>query len=339
MSKRVLICPLDWGLGHATRCIPVIHELEKMGSEVLIAGSGDSLALLRIEFPGKKFFNLTPYAIRYSNTIPFVLNLALQLPRFLSVMTKEHREVEEIVKKENIDFVISDNRYGCYHDKIPTAIIIHQLSLPLSLATRYNEKFVKRFSQCWVPDTTNHDLSGKLSINKNIPNKFIGPLSRMRSNDSGQSFDVLGLISGPEPHRTDFDNALTLLLKKSNLSYKIVRGLPSIGSSDGNVFSHLPSSQLAGLVESAGVVIARSGYSTIMDLAALKKKAIFVPTPGQAEQLYLAEEMQRKKIAPMVSQSNLVLPMDELMNYTGFRENYFDNELLQNTLREFLESR
>ncbi|HMJ67477.1 MAG TPA: glycosyltransferase [Cyclobacteriaceae bacterium] len=342
MAKRVLICPLNWGLGHATRCIPVIRELERSGCEVLIAGDGDSLALLKIEFPSNRFFELPSYGISYSARIPLVLHFFSLAPKVIAAIKKERHAVSDIVAREKIDFIISDNRYGCYHPKVPSAIIIHQLNLRASpfsrLANHYNETFIKQFRECWVPDLPDHSLSGDLSANKNIAHKFIGPLSRMKKSKSAVSLQVLGLVSGPEPHRTALDNVLRDHLTRSGLSFKVVRGLPSQAPGEGDMISHLPSGQLNGLIESAEVVISRSGYSTIMDLAALHKKAIFIPTPGQTEQLYLAQEMQRKKIAPMVLQKKLSLQtaMEQLKDYTGFREDYFSNNHLQTTLREFL---
>jgi hypothetical protein len=318
--------------------------LEKNNCEVFIAGSGDSLELLKQEFPGKKFFELPSYRITYSTKVPLMLHLGLRSPSILSAIKKENKDTLNIVKAEKIDRIISDNRYGCHHPGIKTAIIIHQLSIQLppfmrSLANYYNRKFIGRFTQCWVPDTPDHRLSGNLSVSKSVDSKFIGPLSRMkRKGNVTPQIHLLGLVSGPEPARTDFDELLTEQLRRSGRSYKIVRGLPAAGDflSTEHSFTHLQSAQLNELIEAAEVVVCRPGYSTIMDLAALGKKAIFVPTPGQTEQLYLAGEMHRKKIAPMVSQKNLSLPLDELKDYTGFREDYFDNNLLQTTLREFL---
>jgi UDP-N-acetylglucosamine transferase subunit ALG13 len=341
---RVLICPLDWGLGHATRCIPVIRQLLEDNHEVMVAGSGASLELLRLEFPSLFFFRIPTATMRHFSEWP-ALRLLLQAGKFRNMIEVEKKETARIVKNEKIDRIISDNRYGCRYDGVRSAIIIHQVSIrtpPLfkPIVNSVNNTLINGFNECWIPDTADHRLSGSLSVNGDIPARFIGPLSRMRNTGSTQRrFELLALISGPEPARTDFENILTAQLTNSGRSYRIVQGLPSSGSSDANTFSHLASSQLNELIEAAEVVICRSGYSTIMDLAALKKKAIFVPTPGQTEQLYLAGEMQRKKIAPTMSQKqfNLQQALSRLKDYTGFTEDYFNNTLLQTTLREFLD--
>lgn len=341
---------MDWGLGHATRCIPVIKEVEK-SCEVIIAGSGASLELLKQEFPAKKFFELPSYGITYSNRIPLLLHMALQSPKIVLTIRKEYYAVEKILKAEKIDFIISDNRYGCFNESIPSSIIIHQLSLIAPLfANYYNQRLIRRFNECWVPDTPDNRLSGKLSINKSVAHKFIGPLSRMTFGGHGAiALQILALVSGPEPYRSLFEELLARELPGSGLSYRIVRGLPNKTESTGknnstnkktgnNTVNHLPSKELNDLVAGAEIVISRSGYSTIMDLAALKKKAIFVPTPGQTEQLYLARELERKKIAPMYLQKDLSLPaaVERSKQFSGFTEDYFDNSLLTNTLREFL---
>jgi uncharacterized protein (TIGR00661 family) len=348
VSKNILICPLDWGLGHATRCIPVIRELQSLGHHVVIAGSGPSLDLLRIEFPLNKFYSIESYGINYSRKVSLMIHLFMKLPSLPSIVRKENKQIAEIVEQEKIDFIISDNRYGCYHRSIPSAIIIHQLSLRLPLimkgaADSYNLRLIKKFNQCWIPDTPDRKLAGILSTTKSkkvIPN-FIGPLSRMTGTRmSSTSFKILGLVSGPEPQRTMFEEILFKQLNGSNLDYYVVRGLPSEQNSNfERSFTHLPSQQLNDMINAAEVIVCRPGYSTIMDLAFLKKKAIFVPTPGQTEQLYLARELEKKKIAPMVLQRELSLTsaLSKLGEYSGFTDDYLKTNYLQNTLREFLD--
>jgi hypothetical protein len=319
-----------------------------MGHSVVVAGSGPSLDLLKIEFPSNRFYSITSYGINYSKKVPLMVHLFMKLPSLPSIVRKEHKEIMSIIQQEKIDFIISDNRYGCYHRNIPSAIIIHQLSLRLPLlmkgaADSYNMRLIKRFHQCWVPDTPDRKLGGVLSESKSkkiIP-KFIGPLSRMTGNRySPTTFRVLGLVSGPEPQRTVFEHLLFREFRGSNLDYYMVRGLPSEKDPQHErSFTHLPSQQLNDMINAAEVVVCRPGYSTIMDLAILKKKAIFVPTPGQTEQLYLARELERKKIAPMVSQRNLSLSsaLDKLGEYSGFTEDYLTTNYLRTTLREFLD--
>jgi len=76
--KTILIAPLDWGLGHATRCIPVIRTLINMGNTVIIATSGKQKSLLQTEFPELKIIELNGYNVHYTKNkrlLPFVLLL------------------------------------------------------------------------------------------------------------------------------------------------------------------------------------------------------------------------------------------------------------------------
>ncbi len=347
MSRHVLVCPLDWGLGHATRCIPVIRKLLELGCRVSIAGCGPSLQLLRIEFPNLQLFEIASYQISYSARTPFMLHMVYRAPRMLAAVKEEHEQIRKIVAEHGVTHIVSDNRYGCYHASIPSAIITHQLTIQFPFIMKWvgapaqhaNETMIRKFSSCWVPDTPDQFLSGRLSSNEKIKHSFIGPLSRMQyTGDSSLSRRFLALISGPEPQRTIFEERVVRQLQSSGQSYSVVRGLPSSEEPTGeNIYNHLPSAELQALIGSSEVVICRSGYSTVMDLAILRKKAIFVPTTGQTEQMYLAEMLQKKGIAPAVSQKTFDLGTMAAMlgDYTGF-PGVEENELLYQALRKFL---
>ena len=171
--KKVLITPLDWGLGHATRCIPIIHELLKRGCTVLIAGSGDSLLLLKNEFPHLTFFTLSAYSPLYSRSQSMIWKIVSQIPKFVEVIRKEHQQIQTLIEKHKIDFIISDNRYGCWSAKIPSVFMTHQLNILMPyglkwiepLVRRVNKRLIKKFSTCWIPDYAEEtlSLSGKLS--------------------------------------------------------------------------------------------------------------------------------------------------------------------------------
>ena len=336
--KRILIAPLDWGLGHATRCIPVIREFLQRGCDVLIAGSGDSLELLRKEFPDLRFFLLPGYEPRYPTSGSMAWTMSRQLPRFMRVIFSEHRAIEKIIDREKIDCVISDNRYGCWSKKIPTVFITHQSNILMpkrfgwmqSIIAALNKRFINRFSVCWVPDFPGHhslagDLiaSGKFDVKTGL--EYIGWLSRFtaRENNRTERYDVVAVFSGPEPQRTLLENIVAPQIKDSGLTYRIVRGLPFATTSpnDGSIVNFLTSDELQASIESAKLVIARSGYSTVMDLNALAKKVLFIPTPGQTEQEYLARRLMEKGIAFSMPQHafHLATAIKESENYSGFK--------------------
>lgn len=350
--KRVLVAPLDWGLGHATRCIPIIKVLLESGCEVILAGSGASLSLLQAEFPELKTEELPGYKPTYPASGSMMIKLTLQAPKFFRTVLKENSATEKLVKKHQISLVISDNRYGCYSRQVPSVFITHQLNLvaPLGwgwLATFANyvtHIFMKRFSECWVPDFPGSILSGKLSRTKDQQIRFIGPLSRLNKFPQTNGYDLLAVISGPEPQRTLFEQLVIREIIKSGKKALVVRGVigteRKIIADRVEVVDHLNSEKLSEAMAASKLVLSRSGYSTIMDLAKLGKKTIFVPTPGQTEQEYLAHRFKELQVAYFMEQKTFSLAhaLDESEKYTGF-ENYFsDDDRLKQALASYLQS-
>ena len=336
--KRVLVAPLDWGLGHATRCIPVIREFLDRGCEVQIASSGMALTLLRGEFPALKFHELASYGATYSARIPFLLKIFFQLPKFLWAIRKEQVATERIRGAEKIDLIISDNRYGCRTKIVPSILIIHQLRLRAPvfnfLINHFHQMALRKFTACWVPDVRgDYSLSGQLSVNPNLNVHYIGLLSRMVWRPSSVRYSILAIVSGPEVQRTIFEAAIRKELKNSGQKCLMVKGIPgdNMRSSDGMVeeIGYLPSGEINEAILASELIIARSGYSTIMDLAVLGKKAIFIPTPGQPEQEYLANEFMTRGIAFSMQQNKFDLPyaMTQSKEYKGFAKRESSPEL------------
>jgi len=351
--KHILVAVLDWGLGHATRCIPVINCLLENNCKVSIAGNGSSLTLLKQEFPELFFHELPSYNVTYSSKGYFFISLFFQTPRIFKVVHSERKQVDKLVVDHQIDGIISDNRYGCYSEKVPSVFITHQLNIQLPALLRWskiaidymNHHLIKRFSACWVPDFPDSRFSGKLSVTKKLKVRFIGSLSRFKRGDvATQNELVVGLVSGPEPQREIFETLLIKEFKKLNRPCIIVRGLPNLTTKevrDGNstLIAHAPARELERIISMADVVISRSGYSTIMDLYALKKKRIiFIPTPGQTEQEYLAGDMKKRNIALMQTQShfNLGEALKESKHYTGFDDNTDHTNLLDEAVKDLL---
>ena len=347
--------PLDWGLGHATRCIPVIRELRRQGCEVMIAGSGDSLALLRKEFPSLKHFFLPAYQPRYPGHGSMVWAMAFQIPKFMRVISAEHRVVENIMKSEKIDLVISDNRYGCWSRNKLSVFITHQSNILMPkrfgwlqhMIRRLNDSMINRFNYCWIPDfPDNHSLAGNLiqfgKSGVKVKKEYIGWLSRFEfAENKSKQYDVVAIFSGPEPQRTLVEKIVVAQLKTSGLAYRVVRGLPMISTNDGDfhTVNFLSSDELKACIEAADMIIARSGYSTVMDMSALGKKVVFIPTPGQTEQEYLAKRLMEKGISYFMNQSefHLQTAMEQTKKFPGFpsaAKNHLLREVVAKLLRQ-----
>ncbi|HEX6892077.1 MAG TPA: glycosyltransferase [Chryseolinea sp.] len=353
--KNVLVTPLDWGLGHATRCIPIINELLKRDCKIYIGGCGDSLELLKREFPTLTFFQLPAYKPVYPSSGSMAFKMLTQLPKFLSTIKQEHAAVDKIVKSSGIDLIISDNRFGCWSSAIPSVFITHQtnLSLPKSLVwltgtlRRLNLSFIKKFSICWIPDYPDgRSLAGKLRLLREkkpaIKVKYIGVLSRFSQAKPRENlYEIVCVLSGPEPQRSAFEKIAVDGLTRSGLRYFLVRGIigqQNAPGSNHNQVNFLKGADLQAVIEQSECVLARSGYSTIMDLATLGKKAIFVPTPGQTEQEYLAARLKAKGIAFFVEQKNfdLMKAWSMSQSFTGFNQFPGDGHLLTDALDELV---
>ena len=349
-KPRILVAPLDWGLGHATRIIPIIHELLHAGAEPWLAGEGAQESLLRQEFPGIPFLKLQGYRIRYASTgAGMVTQMLIQSPRLLRIIKKENLWLDQMVKDHGIDGVISDNRYGLYHSRIPSIIITHQLAIksPLGawserLIQNLNYRFINKFRHCWVPDNEgSQNLAGDLShpVRKPaMPPVYIGPMSRFhRSGSKPNPGHILFILSGPEPQRSILEERIIKSVAHYNGHACIVRGLPGDHSMIPSTnmirfYNHLPALELNKEIENAEYVISRSGYSTVMDLAILEKKSILIPTPGQTEQEYLARYLQKTGFAYTVDQANFSL--ENTLQKAGAFPYSFYPDLVKNKLKD-----
>ena len=337
-KKRILVAPLNWGLGHATRSIPIINALIQQGFEAVLASDGVALSLLKKEFPNLEAIELPSYNITYPKKGKFFkLSLLKGLPKMYLAFKAEKRALKSIIKTYKIDGVISDNRLGMYNKYVPCVFITHQLQVLSGkttwLSTKLHQKIIKRFNECWVPDCHGElNLGGKLSHFKikGIPIKYIGPLSRFNKNETKIKFKLMVLLSGPEPQRTILEEKLLKELENFKGSVIFVKGTVEEDqkiSEKGNmiIYNFMTSELLEKALNESEYVLSRSGYTTIMDLAKLNKKAFFIPTPGQFEQEYLAKRLTDQGIVPSCSQDDFTIDkLKDLSNYKGFESYDFE---------------
>jgi uncharacterized protein (TIGR00661 family) len=321
----VMVAPLDWGLGHTTRCIPIIKELLNQKYPVILAGDERAKTIYNSEFPGLPFIYLKGYKISYSSfrfLLPF--KLALQIPRILKTIRNENKWLKKIIAEYPINIVISDNRYGLYNKKIKSIFITHQLAIKTSLGfktdafiQKLNYSFINQFNKCWIPDTQSEpSLAGDLSHpfkDPSIQIRYLGALSRFRNDGiNSEKKHLLFLLSGPEPQRTQLEKMLVEQSKNYKGNIVVVRGLPTSKErlqfpANFTIFNHLPADTLKEFIAASAFVIARCGYSTIMDMVTMKQKCILIPTPGQTEQEYLARHLMKHNIALCINQKKFQL--------------------------------
>ena len=337
MKKKILIAPLNWGLGHATRCIPIIKALEENGFEPIIASDGVALTLLKKEFPHLIAVELPAYNISYAeNGKNFKWKLLVQMPKMFRAISKEKKAIKKIITDYEIEGIISDNRLGVFSKKVPTVFITHQLNVLSGktswFTTKVHLNFIKKYNSCWVPDVYKYpNLSGKLGhLNKPLKNTiYIGPLSRFEKELLPIRYDLMVILSGPEPQRTLLEEKIILELKNYSQEVLFIRGKVEHSQTidkQANVtfYNFMTSKQLETSFNESNVVLCRSGYTTVMDLAKLDKKAFFIPTPGQYEQIYLAKKFSSEAIAPSCKQEKFkISKLEKIHLYKGLNtENY-----------------
>lgn len=339
MKKRILVAPLNWGLGHATRCIPIINALIAEGFVPIIASDGIALALLKKEFPNLTTIELPSYNVTYSkNGKLFKLKLLKDSPKLLKAIKAEKKVIASILEHNDFAGIISDNRLGVRHKKVPSVFITHQLNVLSGnttwLSTKLHQNIIKKFDICWVPDIDEKlNLSGKLGhvTNFDLPVKYIGPLSRFTKLKTEIKNDLMVLLSGPEPQRTLLETKLFSELKAYTGKVVFVKGVMEKEQSIqvlGNitVYNFMTSKQLEKTINESALLLSRSGYTTVMDLAKLNKKAFFIPTPGQFEQEYLAKRFSEMNLVPSCTQKEFNLnKLENLENYKGLKS--FDFEI------------
>lgn len=305
--KKILVAPLNWGLGHATRMMPLIRESIHNGYEVEIATDGQAYNVLKEAFPELTIHTLPAYHIKYSKNRYLMLRLILQAPKMVQTMRKEHKWLKAYVQENKPDVIISDDRFGMYHSDVKSYYVTHQINVLMPSYLKFlqplvrflHRKIIQSYTACLIPDMENNGLSGELAHAKSgfrFPVKYMGVLSRFQGIDCPKPDvlpDVLAVISGPEPQRSLLEQLLIELYQDKETSVWIVSGKPESDDiqeiNNVKLISHLPSEQLCALMKYTPVLISRSGYSTLMDLFELKRKAILIPTPGQTEQLYLGK--------------------------------------------------
>jgi hypothetical protein len=360
---NVLITPLNWGLGHATRDIPLIRELRRRGHEVTIGACGNAYTLLKREFPSCSFLYFEDYPLPYNRGRFFFPTFTAHLPRLIRGLADERRELGKILSGENYDLIISDSRPGVFSDIIPSVHITHQIhqSLPLLfwpaelIGIRVNANAFRRYDALVIPDNPPGDLSlsGKLSrtwFRRKQPELYYaGILASVNRRQSYKDIDILTLVSGMEPQRTVLEKIILRQVPDLPGKKVILLGKPGVGNDaprgdDTTVYSYVSNEEKVDLMSRAKFIISRSGYTTMMDLAELQlSQGLFIPTPGQWEQEYLSAYYKRRGWFFSKSQARLRLARDleQTRHYSGFPEMPSTEEnvrrLYENLLANYLE--
>ncbi|MEM0150374.1 MAG: glycosyltransferase [Thermoplasmata archaeon] len=343
MKIAYAICSI--GLGHASRSLPLIKKLISEGNDLTIIAHGRSLEFFKRTLSDIRTIELPDYPIEYTNSrSSFIPKLIMKSPAIISSLFEEHEEFEKLQRKENFSLIISDNRYGIFKVGVPSFLLTHQLRIlnPYrikffeTLSMYYNGYVGKYFTGILVPDFEQNSLTGELSHSLKFidVNKihYVGPISEYKKKDLAKDIDLLAVISGPEPQRTIFENKVIQELKNFDGKYFAVLGRPEIKMENENIVSFVSTEKLNELFNRSKLILSRSGYSTIMDLFYTGGKPIFVPTPGQPEQEYLADYISLKEISVSINQENFNLSSINYNGIKGFQGGYQLEKTIKNIM-------
>jgi predicted glycosyltransferase len=246
--------------------------------------------------------------------------MARQFPAMLRSVHAERALFDRVRRDLRLDAVVSDQRFGIRSAELPSVIITHQVfpftPMAQGALRKVNLRQIARFDRCWVMDEPEAPgLAGELSHGSGLPAnaRYIGTISRMRADAPSpiKRYNVLAVISGPEPQRTMLDKMLTEQLQEIPGQHLLVQGLPASNGREqmGKVTKvpHMDAAELTAHLAAADHIVSRSGYTTLMDLAALGRTAVVIPTPGQAEQEYLGELHARTERFVLQAQHELDL--------------------------------
>ena len=347
-QKTVLVAPMNWGLGHATRLVPVIEALMEHKTKVILAADKRPYDFLRLRFPECDIVRLPGFEPVYPGNRSLAVQMLLSFPKMMKCARTARRALQKIIEDYRIDMVISDNRYELYSPKAYSVFITHQLNIQTRnrqkifkpLITRFINRFIRKYDELWIPDYEDlqRNLSGALSHLSKYPLKnyhFTGPLSRFKLKDIPETehFDLLVILSGPEPQRTIFEKIILDQVSETDLKTVVLQGKPEKKGKQehGNVtlIPHTGDREMAGFIQSAPLIISRPGYSTVMDMTVFGKKAIFIPTPGQTEQEYLARQLEQAGYAYFEEQKsfNLKRAVEKAQGYKGLPKMPANNRL------------
>jgi len=345
-KPKILVAPLNWGLGHATRCIPIINALIFQEFEPIIASDGVALDLLKKEFPNITFLELPSYQIEYAKKASmFKWKMIKNSPKMLDAMLKERKLIKKWIQEYDLAGIISDNRLGVYSKKVPSVFLTHQINVLTGktswVTSKMHQFIIKKYTECWVPDLERSpNLSGRLGhlAHPHFKINYIGPLSRLEKMNLPKIYHLMILISGPEPQRSMLEHMLLKSIHAHPFPCVFVLGkieaeqkMEKMGIHE--VYNFMTQSQLQTTINQSEFVISRSGYTTVMDLAALGKKAFFIPTPGQYEQEYLAKTLKKEGLVPYMKQDKF--DFDKMLAEIGVYHGFDGFQAKQNWSRLF----
>ena len=341
--------------------IALAEKLQGPDQNIIFGAGEKQLAFIRSELPGIACLSFPGFQPVYSEYLPQYIVILIQLPVLIYHIIREHFILKKLIALHSIDMVISDNRFGLWNKNIRTVYITHQpgiafppfFSILEFIGVYLHRKIIRRYSLCFIPDLPGEpNLTGRLSHGLKLPDnvRFIGILSRFSGGDQSHNFPehktgiITVILSGPEPQRGILEKKLTDILKKRGQGAVILGGKPHENirtEVSGNIiyYSHTSRREMQEIISGSDMIIARAGYTTIMELVSLNCSAVLIPTPGQTEQEYLATRLSHMGWFTHIPQKKL----NGTIHFDAVIPDRFENiieqsrELLDKALKEISE--
>jgi len=310
MARRILFAVHDWGLGHATRSLVLIRALVQRGDAVtILMAESPGLALLRAELGDAcEFYPYEDIPKPFSRyPAVFYFRMSCSVPQIWLRFTLEQRLTERLVRERRLDAVVSDSRLGVWSREAPSYCVFHSLRQIIPGRPRQLERIVERaqryalrgYRAILVPDVEGDDaLAGDLAHDLDVDWRgklvYIGPLSELQPNGAAEDIDYFFSISGVEPHHTMLAERVLAALPALRGRSVVALGRPGSAADvrtvgNATIHGYLDRRAQGEMLARARVIVGRSGYTTLMEAAGFGKRALFVPTPGQSAQEYLAK--------------------------------------------------
>lgn len=315
-NKTIFFSVLNWGIGHATRSIPIIQHYLDLGNSIIIFSDGEAYKLLALQFPELIIHVLPSYNVQYKLNKLLFIDLLIQSFHIKNAIQNERNVIAQFHHHTPADIVISDNRYGCYIQGKENFFITHQLKIKSYKWVEYVgqkliSNFISPFKEIWIPDYKSVNLSGELAnVDTKQTKRWIG-LESIKREASSKSIDILFILSGPEPRRSQLEKKYLDLIPKIKQSVTFIAGnfqnqYAEYEKENLTYFSYKSYAETLDCISMAKLIICRSGYSSLIDLYKLKKKNIIcIPTQGQPEQEYLAKHWCEKKWVKMIEEDDM----------------------------------
>ena len=317
---HIAVAILDWGWGHAMRCLPIIESALDKGYRITLASGDQVLDRLGRLFPELHTLKLPSYKgqYRWNN---MAMNIAMKAPELIQALEKERDVLKKQHHKTPFDAIISDGRYGCFIEDRPSFFLTHQLHIKArkkltdTMANTVQRQWLGHFTEIWVPDFEEAPGLGSQLSHKCLEQncQYLGPISRFYNSIPAESpvqYEWLFILNGPEPARAQLEKQLCQI-SQSQADKKFMFVTPRDAAADLEKYSHLShcvdpdSDELAQIVAQSKHILCRSDFCQLTDLCVWERTAMLVPTPGHPEQLYLADFYAQHYHWPVFMQSEL----------------------------------